>query len=267
MHDGRHYATNSVVPPPELIAQGVTHPGLVRQSNEDAFLIDLPLGLFVVADGMGGHQAGEVASKLAVEEIRTFVANSLEPKNLVWRYGFDAGVSLHANRLKTAIKLANQRIFKAGQKREDYAGLGTTVVAALVVDGRIVFSSVGDSRIYSYASGRLEQMTQDDSWSASVLARSGMNPDAIASNPLRHVLTKALGARAQIDVDVHERQLRSNETLMFCSDGLHGVLDEAMIANALASPGTPGEIAQTLLQLAFDHKSDDNVTALVVRVE
>lgn len=247
-----------------LTAQGVSHPGL-RKNNEDAFLTDARLGLFVVADGMGGHQAGEVASKLAVDAIHGFLALSHGSQDFTWPYGINPARSFHANRLMTAIRLANRRVFKTGESREDYAGLGTTVVAALVTDGQICFSGVGDSRIYSYANGQLEQLTQDDSWSATVLARSGMDDASIASNPMRHVLTKALGARDDVEVDVHERSLRDGETLLFCSDGLHGVVDDATIAKALAAPDTPAEIAQTLVQLALDGKSNDNITALVLR--
>jgi len=248
-----------------LTAHGVTDRGRVRPTNEDALVCEPALGLFVVADGMGGHQAGEVASALAVDTIKSFLARSQETQDFTWPYGIDPALSFQANRLMTAIKLANRRVVKAGESRDDYAGLGTTVVAALVADGRISYAGVGDSRIYSYATGRLEQMTQDDSWSATVLSRSGMDPGAIASSPMRNVLTKALGARDQLDVDVHERPLRENETLLLCSDGLHGVLDEESIAKALSASGTPGDIAQTLVQLALDHKSTDNVTALVVR--
>jgi protein phosphatase len=248
-----------------LIAQGVTDRGRVRTTNEDALLCEPALGLFVVADGMGGHQAGEVASALAVEAIKSFLARSQQSQDFTWPYGIDPALSFHANRLMTAIKLANRRVVKAGESREDYAGLGTTVVAALVVGGRLFYAGVGDSRIYLHANGRIEQMTQDDSWAATVLGQSGMDNDAIASNPLRNVLTKVLGAREQLDVDVHERALSGNETLLLCSDGLHGVLNEATIAKALSAPGAPGDIAQALVQLALDHKSADNVTALVVR--
>ena len=165
-----------------LIAQGVTDRGRVRTTNEDALLCEPALGLFVVADGMGGHQAGEVASALAVEAIKSFLARSQQSQDFTWPYGIDPALSFHANRLMTAIKLANRRVVKAGESREDYAGLGTTVVAALVVGGRLFYAGVGDSRIYLHANGRIEQMTQDDSWAATVLGRSGMDNDAIASN-------------------------------------------------------------------------------------
>ena len=192
-----------------LTSHGVTHPGRVRKTNEDSLFADPALGLFVVADGMGGHNAGEVASRLAVEAIKGFLARSPDGDDFTWPYGIDPELSFPGNRLMTAIKLANRRVFKAGESRDEYTGLGTTVVAALIDDDQLTFSGVGDSRIYVCAGGTLEQITQDDSWVATVLAREpGMDDDAaLATHPMRHVLTNVLGAREQIEMEVSERTL------------------------------------------------------------
>jgi serine/threonine protein phosphatase PrpC len=250
-----------------LTAHGVTHPGRVRKTNEDALLSDPELGLFLVADGMGGHNAGEVASRLAVEAIRGFLARSAGGDDFTWPYGIDPGLSFQANRLMTAIKLANRRVFKAGESRDEYTGLGTTIVAALIEDGVLTFSGVGDSRIYLLAGGQLEQITQDDSWVATVLAREpGLQDSSLATHPMRHVLTNVLGARDQMDLDVGERTLTGGERLLFCSDGLHGALDDETLQRLVMAEQPAEAIAEALVRLALDRDGSDNITGLVVDV-
>jgi serine/threonine protein phosphatase PrpC len=254
-----------------VTAHGVTHPGLVRQNNEDALFWDPDLGLFIVADGMGGHNAGEVASNLAVEAIKGFLARSRESEEFTWPYGLDPELSYPGNRLMTSIKLANRRVFKAGESRDEYTGLGTTVVAALIEDDQLTFSGVGDSRIYTFSNGRLDQITEDDSWIATVLAResgrSAKEDAALASHPMRHVLTNVLGAREPMEMDVSERLLTSGETLLLCSDGLHGALEDQVLEDVLSSGRPVEDMAATLVRLALDRDGADNITALVVRYE
>jgi protein phosphatase len=226
------------------------------------------LGLFLVADGMGGHNAGEVASSLALEAIKGFLVRSRDSEELTWPYGLDPQLSLHGNRLMTAIKLANRRVFKAGESRDEYTGLGTTVVAALIEDDQLTFSGVGDSRIYAFGHGTLSQITEDDSWIATVLAREpGKDEAALAAHPMRHVLTNVLGARDQMEMDVSERLLTSGETLLLCSDGLHGALDDDVLADVLASDRTVDRMAEELVRMALERDGGDNITALVVRFE
>ncbi|MEO8070179.1 MAG: protein phosphatase 2C domain-containing protein [Acidobacteriota bacterium] len=251
-----------------LTAHGVTHAGRVRKTNEDALTWDPDLGVFIVADGMGGHNAGDVASKLAVESIRSFLERSRGGDDVTWPFGINPTLSFPGNRLMTAVKLANRRVFKTGESRDEYTGLGTTIVAALVEDGQLMYSGVGDSRIYSFVDGRLEQLTQDDSWVATVLAREpGTDETLLASHPMRHVLTNVLGAREHLDVEVGERPLTPGETLLFCSDGLHGTLDDAMLAHVLASGRPVDVVAEALLERALAGDASDNITALVVRFD
>lgn len=249
-----------------LTAHGVTDPGRVRKNNEDALFFDADLGLFLVADGMGGHNAGEVASALAVESIRGFLVRSKPGDDFTWPYGIDPTLSFLGNRLSTAIKLANRRVFKAGESQDSYTGLGTTVVAMAVEEDQCVFSGVGDSRLYLWSEGRLEQLTRDDSWVATVLAREpAMDEAALASHPMRHVLTNVIGAREPLEMDVHERTLRGGERFLLCSDGLHGVLDDPELEQVLcSSTATPEAMAADLIRQALARHAQDNVTALVV---
>ena len=250
-----------------LTAFGATHAGRVRATNEDAFLIDPDLGIYAVADGMGGHNAGDVASSLALEALRGFLERSTG-HDFTWPYGINPSLSFHGNRLMTAVKLANRRVFKTGDSREEYAGLGTTLAAVLIQDGQAAFCGVGDSRIYTWHQGSLEQITEDDSWVAAILGRElAHDRTAMAANPMRHVLTSAIGARSEIDVDVTERRLASGETLLLSSDGLHGPLDDASLSSVLSGAESTETIARALVQAALDKDGKDNITALVVRWE
>ena len=187
----------------KLTAYGVTHPGRVRPNNEDALLWDASGGLFVVADGMGGHQAGEVASRMAVETVQSFLEASRGDHDLTWPFGFDPALSMNANRLVTAVRLANRKVFQAGEDKPDLAGMGTTIVVALIDNETLTFCGVGDSRIYLLSGNVLQQITHDDSWVATVLARDPEFDRAqLAHHPMRHVLTNVLGAREDTEVEI-----------------------------------------------------------------
>ena len=251
-----------------LTAHGVTHAGRVRTTNEDSLLADPDFGLFIVADGMGGHNAGEVASKLAVEAISGFLALSRDGEDFTWPYGLDPSRSFQANRLMTAIKLANRRVFKIGESHEAYTGLGTTVVAAFITDSQLTFAGVGDSRIYVRTCDRFEQITQDDSWTATVLAReTGADKAVLARHPMRHVLTNVVGAREPLELEVNERSLSPGDTLLLCSDGLHGALDDCDLERIMSDDGAVDDIAGELVRQALERDGSDNITALVVRLD
>jgi serine/threonine protein phosphatase PrpC len=249
-----------------LTAYGVTHPGKVRPSNEDSMHWDLQTGLFVVADGMGGHQAGEVASRLAIDAVRGFLESSRGDRDLTWPFGFNPSLSFNGNRLVTAVKLANRRVFNAGEEQPDYAGMGTTIVAVLVDQQQVSFCGVGDSRLYLFANGHLTQLTHDDSWVAIVLANEpGVDESTLAHHPMRHVLTNVVGARDETDVEASERTLKDGELLLLCSDGLHGSVDDATLGSILARGGAVEKLAEQLVVAALDRNATDNVTALLVR--
>ena len=246
---------------------GYSESGPVRSSNEDCFLSDDELSLFVVADGMGGHAAGEVASRLAVEAIENFVRRSREPGDLSWPCGIDSALSFTGNRLRTAIHLANRRVFRVAESHDDYTGMGTTVVAALVNGSRMTIGHVGDSRLYLLSDGRLSVQTRDDTWAAMVLAGSDVDPSRLGEHPMRNVLTNVLGAREQVEVHLSERNLEGGETVLLCTDGLHGVLDPQTLRTILKDAADVEQAARTLVDTALERGSRDNVTALVVRYE
>lgn len=250
----------------KLTAYGVTHPGRVRPNNEDALLCDLPSGLFMVADGMGGHQAGEVASRMAVDTVQSFLETSRGDQDLTWPFGFDPGLSMNGNRLVTAVRLANRKVYQAGEDKPDLAGMGTTLVVALIEGSALTFCSVGDSRIYVLSAGQLTQITHDDSWVATVLARDPEFDRAqLVNHPMRHVLTNVLGARDDTEVEVGERPLAVGEQLLLCSDGLYGGLDDASLQILLAGPGNLEELAARLVATSLERGGTDNITAVLIR--
>ena len=252
-----------------ISAFGVSDAGRVRKSNEDQFVSEPGLGLFAVADGMGGHKAGEVAAQLAIESLTTFISRSADDDDVTWPYGIDDSLSFEGNRLRTGIFLANRKVFRVAESSDDYGGMGTTIVCVLVAPGgKAAIGSVGDSRVYLSTGGRIEQLTVDDSWAATILAQDPkMRPQDIEAHPMRHVLTSVLGSRPDILVRVVERTLADGDVLLLSSDGLHGVLDAANIQSTLAAHTDPAAAARALVSRAMDAGSRDNVTALVVRYE
>ena len=248
-----------------VTAHTVTHPGKVRNINEDCCLADMDLGFFVVADGMGGHNAGEVASRLAVEAIRGFLMLTRGGEAVTWPYGLDPDLSFDGNRLLTSLKLANRRVFKASESRDEFTGMGTTAVAVLIDGDHAIYSSVGDSRLYSYRDNRLEQLTRDDSWVAEILAREpGLDEAYLSRHPMRHVLTNVIGARETIEVQVRERTLAPGERLLLCSDGLYRELGDARIASILSEQSPVASVAEKLIETALRGAAADNITALLI---
>jgi protein phosphatase len=249
-------------------AFGVSDAGRVRTSNEDRFVSDPQLGLFAVADGLGGHKAGEVAAQLAVEAITGFISRSDKDYDVTWPYGIDDTLSFDGNRLRTAIFLANRKVFRAAESSDDYGGMGTTIVVVLVNGRQVCIGSVGDSRVYLLARGALEQLTTDDSWAATMLSQDPtLKNEDLAQHPMRNVLTNVLGGRPSVDVHVTERVLLGGEALLLCSDGVHGVLTPEQLRDLLESTPDAQAAAQQIVQMALDGGSRDNATALVLRYE
>ena len=249
-----------------LRASGVTDRGRIRPTNEDCFGIDPALGVCVVADGMGGHKAGEVASRMAVEAILDYVANN--EVTTTWPYGYDAGISARGNLLRTAVHVANSRVFEAGAASPACAGMGTTVVAVMLNRGVLTIAHVGDSRLYCLSGGRAEQLTNDDSWAAAMLARDpSIDPGIIKSHPMRNALTSVVGSRPDVEVHVAEREMGRDELLLLTTDGVHGVLGESNLAAECEPCSDLQAMAARLVQAAMDTGSRDNCTAVVARDE
>jgi serine/threonine protein phosphatase PrpC len=236
-----------------------------RKMNQDHLGSWPELGLYVVADGMGGHNAGEVASHLAVETIHGFIAESARTADITWPFGLEVKNSIDLNRLITAVRLANRKIYSEGAKAAELSGMGTTVVAALVAGEKVALVSVGDSRIYRLRNGSLEQLSSDDTWLASVLGAKQAE-DADPGHPLRHVLTSVVGTKDDLKPESREEQLKAGDLLLLCTDGIHGRLDHAALTSVLTSAATAADGAAKLVNEAITRGTTDNATALVITV-
>jgi protein phosphatase len=243
----------------------VTHRGLVRPHNEDSLSWDLDLGLYIVADGMGGHNAGEVASQMAVETITQFIERTRDPDDCTWPFELDPTVSFNANRVMNAMLLANRRVFHEGEAREEYNGMGTTATVALIQGSHLTVGGIGDSRLYSLLGGDFVQLTVDDSWVARMVANDpSLTRADLAASPLRNALTNVIGAREQTSARVTERVLTPGELLLLCSDGLHSLVEDEVIRQILLDhPMEPA--ADALVAAALERGGRDNITVLIVR--
>jgi protein phosphatase len=248
-------------------AYGQTDVGRRRKLNEDNFLVDPEVNLYAVCDGMGGHNAGEVASKLAIETLAAFIRRSHKEKEITWPYGLDVNLSFDGNRLKTALKLANKKVFKAADNREDYTGMGTTAVAALMSGDVMTVGSAGDSRCYVIGDAKLTQITRDDSWVSAAWAEGILSADEIERHPLKNVITKAIGAKEDIDITVVERQLKPGEVALICTDGLHSMVSDEQIQAAVTPfPSNLEEAAAKLIEAANEAGGKDNISVVLLRL-
>lgn len=244
-------------------------PGLRRSSNEDSFRSRPDLGLYIVADGMGGHVAGEVASRVAVEAIEVFIQETTgADKNRTWPFPFEPALSLEANRLKAAFRLANRRIASAIADSQDLRGMATTASALLTgTDGACV-AHVGDSRVYVLRQDKLEQITHDHSWVEEQVRAGTMSATAARQHPWRNVVTRALAGGDDPEVDVTQIRPSPRERYLLCSDGLFSVVSDDQIASVLRRRDIPLEqVCRELIDLANAAGGPDNITTLVLEVD
>lgn len=243
--------------------------GLKRTSNEDSYSTRPDVGLFVVADGMGGHVAGEVASRVAVEAIEAFIQETAgADRNRTWPFPFDPSISLEANRLRAAFRLANRKIASAIADSQDLRGMATTASAVLLGARSASVAHVGDSRVYVLRNGGLEQITHDHSWVEEQVRAGTLTPTAARQHPWRNVVTRALSGGEDPEVDVTEVSPRTGERYLLCSDGLFTVVPDHHIAELLGTQGLPLEsIAQSLVEAANEAGGPDNITALILQID
>jgi protein phosphatase len=235
-----------------LEAYAVSDPGKVRAENQDAWRIVPELGLYLLADGMGGARGGERASSLAVDSVTD---------NLRKAGTRDAAALLHA------VEEANERVLNEASRDPNLDGMGTTLVAALETHDRdIAIASVGDSRAYLLDQGSLRAITEDQTWIHDVGKALGLDDASLRTHPMRHVLTMAVGVSREIRVRYYALTLKAGDLLLLSSDGLHGVIDDSRIEEILKAPGEPlARLCQRLVDAAHEAGSPDNVTVLLMR--
>jgi serine/threonine protein phosphatase PrpC len=252
----------------KFVYAAVTDVGRKRKGNEDSLFANANDGLFIVADGMGGHAAGEVASRVAVEAINEFVCLTSRDNEITWPFGLDDTISYDGNRLKTAVRYANEKVLDAMRQQAEYEGMATTVVAALITNHRVNLAHVGDSRIYLARDGALHQLTSDHSWVNEQIQNGIISPDQARTHPLRNVVTRALGGKSDIEVDIQDFEAREADVLLLCSDGLTTMLPDEEIARCVEEAASDVErAAHDLVAAANERGGEDNITVLLIRFE
>jgi protein phosphatase len=251
-----------------ITADAQSDVGRKRKGNEDAVFLNDEQRLYVVADGMGGHAAGEVASRVAVDAIAEFVELTGGNQEITWPFGLDDTISYEGNRLKTAVRHANTRVIEATRESAEYEGMATTV-AAVLVDGDIAnLAHVGDSRIYLWNGEKVEQLTRDHSWVNEQIENGAISPEQARSHPLRNVVTRALGGRADLVVDIQSRRMAPGDMLLICSDGLTTMVSDDSIARILReSEGDVARATTSLVNEANERGGEDNITVVLLKFE
>jgi protein phosphatase len=245
-----------------------SHPGRRRATNEDCHAERPDLGLYVVADGMGGHVAGEVASRVAVDSIESFVAETVGVgENDTWPFPFQPELSLAANRLKGGFLTANRRIASLMADEADLRGMATTASAVLVAGPVAVVAHVGDSRVYLLRDAALDQLTLDHSWVEEQVRAGTMSATMAREHPWRNVVTRALSGGEDPEVDVRELTLSAGDRLLLCSDGLFTVVSDEAIGGIVASRRALPEICDALVEAANRAGGPDNITVLVLELD
>jgi PPM family protein phosphatase len=242
--------------------------GRKRHGNEDSFCLAPEVGLFVVADGMGGHAAGEVASRLAVDTIQEWVTKYLSGMGTFITEKPVATYSRQANFLLSSIRLANRIIYDAAQDRREYVGMGTTVVSVLAVNDHVALAHVGDSRIYRIRGEEIVQLSRDHSLVQQQVDHGIISAEEARGSQYKHLITRALGLKESVEVDLADQPVQPGDCLLLCSDGLSDHLeDEEMSAIVLEHADDLEKACQALVDRANYKGGDDNITALLIQAQ
>ncbi len=251
----------------EIEACGATDVGMKRRLNEDVFVLDHEVGVYVVADGMGGHAAGEVASRVATDEIMATFRKGPNDANETWPDHWNTDLSATANLIVEAIVAGHHRVTLAMNRNVDLKGMGTTVVVAAhdPIDGKLVICHVGDSRAYRYRSGDLRLLTSDHSWVHEQVEAGFLTEEAARTHPLKNVVTQALGGSSEPRVDVLEAEIQEGDVYLLCSDGLNSMLTDDEIAAVVETGGSLDETCDRLIKAANERGGNDNISVVLLR--
>jgi PPM family protein phosphatase len=252
----------------KITYKAVSDVGRKRKGNEDSLFVNPEQHLFVVADGMGGHAAGEIASKVAVDAINEFVCLTGGDEEITWPFGLDENISYDGNRLKTAIRYANRKVLEATKEKSEYEGMATTVAAVLVDGDSANVGHVGDSRAYLVRDGQITQLTSDHSWVNEQIQSGVISPDQARTHPLRNVVTRALGGKPDLQVDMLLHKIKSGDILLLCSDGLTTMItDDEIVKVVRDAAGDVEKAAPALVANANAKGGEDNITVLLLRFD
>jgi serine/threonine protein phosphatase PrpC len=250
------------------VAAGLSDVGLQREHNEDSFVVLKEFDLFVVADGMGGHRAGDVASRIATETISEFFRTTAN-EDITWPFHFDTSLSEEENRLLTGIRVANRQIFDRSTRSREYHGMGTTVVGAMFSPAKqtMYIGHVGDSRCYRVRDGEIKLLTRDHSLVNDYLLAMPDLTDEQKSELPKNVITRALGMQDSVVVDLQRDQPQPGDVYVLCSDGLSGMVSDDEIREIVSGTTDVREACRKLIVRANERGGEDNITAVLIKIE
>jgi protein phosphatase len=246
-------------------AAGITHVGMKRAHNEDSYLMLPDQALFCVADGMGGHASGEIASRIAVEELSEFFKLTSSDEEATWPFKMDRTRNYDENRLATAIRLANVRIFQRASSASRYKGMGTTIATLHFASNLVYVAHVGDSRVYCLRNGALKQLTEDHSLLNDYLKARKLSPDEVESFPHKNVIVRALGMKDTVQIDLERLDPAEGDLFLLCSDGLSGMVSDDQIERTLLEQPELQSACNELVLMANAAGGSDNVTCVLAR--
>jgi protein phosphatase len=245
---------------------GNTHVGMKRDHNEDSLCICPEENIYIVADGMGGHASGEVASQMAVETLAKFFKETAEDESITWPFKMDRDRMYQENRLITSIKLSNRRIFESAVANQRQKGMGTTIVAVSFTETEVFAAHVGDSRVYRLRGKDLVQITEDHSLLNDYIKMKDLTPEEIENFPHKNVIVRALGMKDTVQVDVCQEEPQHGDIYLLCSDGLNGMIDDEKIRSTVVECDDDLELAcNRLIQAANEAGGTDNVTVVIAQ--
>ncbi len=247
-------------------AEGLTHVGMKREQNEDDLALVPEVDLYLVADGMGGHNSGEIASQLATKTIANFVKATLKDDEITWPFSLEKKHTLAENRLIIAAKLANERIWHQSRRNNLYLGMGTTLVGLQLIDNKIHVLNVGDSRCYRFRKGSLEQLTVDHSLLNSMIQLHRIRPEDAASFPHKNVIMRALGIQASVKPDVFCYEPQEEDVFLLCSDGLSDLVKDFEIQGVLDNSPSLVQALKNLIRFANQRGGKDNITVVALKL-
>ena len=247
-------------------SSGITDVGLRRDGNEDSFSVEDSLGLYIVADGMGGHLAGEVASRISVDIInKSFQKWVEEDASEDMIYGRpDDSLSKEGNYILGGIRLANKVVYEMALEQKQYQGMGTTVVVLLVTPSMIIAANVGDSRIYLVRGGELEMLSRDHSIVAEQVALGMMTEEEAATSSMKHILTRNLGSSEIVEPEIFEIEPSNNDCFVLCSDGLTDLVSDKEILEMTEGSNDPEELCRQFIKTVLNRGAHDNATVVSV---
>lgn len=244
-----------------------THIGRKREHNEDSVALPDGMRVAIVADGMGGHASGEVASRMAVDVVTNYYRRTADTQTLTWPYKVDRDLRAESNRMTSAIMLANLEIWERAQKEGKSKGMGTTCVAMSFLDDAVVIGHVGDSRVYRLRANALRQITEDHSLINDYVKMKRVTPEEAESWPQKNVIVRALGMKESVQVDLMADTHQVGDVYLMCSDGLSGMIDDGGLAEILSDVEDLDDAVEAMIRRANANGGIDNITCILARIE